>query len=69
MALRYVLVLLALAAASALAQAPAFTPSAESPADYPAGPGREQTFVSCTPCHGFKLVAHADEGRRDGRRQ
>jgi cytochrome c553 len=68
MLLRTVLVILALTAAvvpaPALAQAPAFTPSAESPADYPAGPGRDQTFVSCTPCHGFKIVAQQGQSRR-----
>jgi hypothetical protein len=55
---------LVLAPAPALAQAPTFTPRAESPADYPAGPGRDQTFVSCTPCHGFKIVAQQGQSRR-----
>jgi hypothetical protein len=66
MGLRHVLVVLALAVtvAPALAQAPAFTPSQESPLDYPAGPGREQTFQSCTPCHGFKIVAQQGQSRR-----
>ena len=66
MALRGVLVIFALvlAPAPALAQAPTFTPPAESPADYPAGPGRDQTFVSCTPCHGFKIVAQQGQSRR-----
>jgi hypothetical protein len=34
-----------------------FTPTDESPEDLPAGPGREETFYSCTACHGFKLVS------------
>ena len=54
---------LALAAAPAAAQAPAFTPRDESPEDYPAGAGREQTFYACTPCHGFKIVAQQGQSR------
>ncbi|MFN3347816.1 hypothetical protein [Pseudorhodoplanes sp.] len=34
-----------------------FTPTDETPEDLPAGPGRDETFYSCTPCHGFKIVA------------
>lgn len=34
-----------------------FAPTDESPEDLPPGPGREETFYSCTPCHGFKIVA------------
>ena len=34
-----------------------FTPSDESPEDFPAGAGRDETFYACTACHGFKLVA------------
>jgi hypothetical protein len=34
-----------------------FTPTDESPEDLPPGAGREETFYSCTPCHGFKIVA------------
>ena len=45
---------LLLAAASALAQSPAFTPSDEKPEDYPPGAGRDDTFYACTPCHGFR---------------
>ena len=29
----------------------------ESPEDFPAGAGRDETFYACTACHGFKLVA------------
>ena len=43
---------------SALAQQPrTFTPTDESPEDLPAGHGREETFYTCTACHGFKIVA------------
>ena len=42
--------------ASAIAQT-AFTPRDESPQDFPAGLGRDETFYACTACHGFKLVA------------
>ena len=34
-----------------------FTPRDESPEDFAAGPGRDETFYTCTACHGFKLVA------------
>ena len=34
-----------------------FTPRDESPEDFPAGAGRDETFYACTACHGFKLVA------------
>jgi hypothetical protein len=34
-----------------------FTPGEESPEDFPAGAGRDETFYTCTACHGFKLVA------------
>ena len=37
--------------------APAFTPRDESPEDFPAGAGRDETFYACTACHGFKLIA------------
>jgi hypothetical protein len=29
----------------------------ETPEAYPAGPHRDQTFYTCTACHGFKIVA------------
>ena len=35
----------------------AFTPRDESPEEFAAGAGREETFYACTPCHNFKLVA------------
>ncbi len=34
-----------------------FTPREESPEEFVAAPGRDETFYSCTACHGFKLVA------------
>lgn len=55
------MVLAALLGSPALAQT--FTPRDESPADYPEGPGRDQTFYACTPCHGFKLVAQQGQAR------
>jgi len=60
------LVLLALWQAPGFAQAPApaFEPSEEKPEDYPPGPGRDDTFYSCTPCHGFKIVAQQGQSRR-----
>jgi hypothetical protein len=42
--------------APALAQS-TFTPREESPEEFVAGPGRDETFYTCTACHGFKLVA------------
>ena len=41
--------------ASAIAQN--FTPRDESPEQFPAGAGRDETFYACTACHNFKLVA------------
>ena len=35
----------------------AFTPREESPEEFAAGAGRDETFYACTACHGFKLVA------------
>jgi hypothetical protein len=40
----FAVIALALATGPAAAQAPAFTPGDESPEDYPAADGREQTF-------------------------
>jgi hypothetical protein len=52
------------APAGAQSQAPAFTPRDETPEQYPAGPGRDETFYSCTACHGFMLVAQQGMDRR-----
>lgn len=41
-----------------------FIPSDEAPEDFPDGAGREETFYSCTACHGFKLVAQQGQSRR-----
>ena len=41
---------------AAIAQT-AFTPRDESPEEFSPGPGRDETFYTCTACHGFKLVA------------
>ncbi|MEH2536126.1 MULTISPECIES: hypothetical protein [unclassified Bradyrhizobium] len=41
---------------SATAQT-SFAPREESPEQFPAGPGRDETFYACTACHGFRLVA------------
>ena len=46
-----------LAASVALAQSATFTPRDESPEEFVAGPGRDDTFYACTACHNFKLVA------------
>src|ERR1044072_7039236 len=42
--------------APAIAQT-AFTPRDESPEEFAAGAGRDETFYACTACHNFKLVA------------
>ena len=42
--------------APAIAQA-TFTPRDESPDEFAAGTGRDETFYACTACHNFKLVA------------
>jgi len=51
-----------LALAGMLLTAPAtaqtgFTPRDESPEEFAAGKGRNETFYACTACHGFRLVA------------
>jgi hypothetical protein len=51
-------------AAVVSAQAPQYIPRDENPEDYPAGPGRDDTFYACTACHGFKLVAQQGMTRR-----
>ena len=44
--------------AIAAAQQPGnFNPTDETPEDLPAGEGRDETFYTCTACHGFKLVS------------
>jgi mono/diheme cytochrome c family protein len=34
-----------------------FTPRDETPEEFAAGAGRDETFYACTACHNFKLVA------------
>lgn len=51
-------------AAAALAQQKTFTPRDESPEEFAAAPGREETFYTCTACHNFKLVAQQGMNRR-----
>ncbi|MBI5111358.1 MAG: hypothetical protein HZA68_05215 [Rhodovulum sp.] len=46
------------------AEPPAFTPSEETPEQFPPGEGRDDTFASCTGCHNFKLVAAQGMSRR-----
>jgi hypothetical protein len=46
------------------AQQPGFTPREESPEEYPAGTGRDDTFYACTACHNFKLIAQQGMSRR-----
>jgi hypothetical protein len=41
-----------------------FTPSEETPEQFPAGAGRDETFYACTACHNFKLVAAQGMTRR-----
>lgn len=41
-----------------------FKPREENPEDLPDGPGREETFYSCTPCHNFRLVSQQGMTRR-----
>jgi hypothetical protein len=49
---------------SAQQSVPRFTPQDENPEDFPAGPGRDDTFYSCTAGHGFKLIAQQGMNRR-----
>ena len=43
--------------ASAQVPGAIFVPRDETPEEFPAGSGREETFYACTACHNFKLVA------------
>jgi len=55
---------LAAFAVSVIAQPKTFTPRDESPEEFAAAPGREETFYTCTACHNFKLVAQQGMNRR-----
>jgi mono/diheme cytochrome c family protein len=61
---RFLLGLALVAAGTAWAQQPAFTPRDETPEEFTAGAGRDETFYSCTACHNFKLVAQQGMNRR-----
>jgi hypothetical protein len=61
--LSYALAVVLTVAVPQAASAQAVAPRDETPADYPAGPGRDQTFYTCTACHGFKLVAAQAQAR------
>lgn len=51
-------------AAAAFAQTQTFAPRDESPEEFVAGAGRDETFYTCTACHNFKLVAQQGMNRR-----
>jgi hypothetical protein len=59
-----VLAALFLLVPAGLTQSPQFVPRDENPEDFPPGPGRDDTFYACTPCHGFKLVVQQGMNRR-----
>lgn len=49
---------------TAFAQSQGFVPREENPEEFAAGPGRDDTFYTCTACHNFKLVAQQGMNRR-----
>jgi mono/diheme cytochrome c family protein len=53
-----------LAVGPAAAQTKTFTPRDESPEEFATGAGRDETFYTCTACHGFKLIAQQGMSRR-----
>ena len=59
-----VLMFAAVISNSAFPQTPQFAPRDEKPEDFPAGPGRDDTFYACTACHNFKLVVQQGMTRR-----
>lgn len=64
---RFCLLIAALAvigAGSSFGQSPQFVPRDETPDEFPAGAGRDETFFACTACHNFKLVAAQGMNRR-----
>jgi mono/diheme cytochrome c family protein len=61
---RGLLALTLAATGTAWAQQPVFTPRDETPEEFTAGAGRDETFYSCTACHNFKLVAQQGMSRR-----
>lgn len=40
-----------------------FVPRDETPEEFPAGAGRDETFYACTACHNFKLIAQQGMNR------
>ena len=64
MAVSLVLAAVVLVPAGGFTQPPTFVPRDENPEDYPAGAGRDDTFYTCTACHGFKLIAQQGLNRR-----
>ena len=56
--------LLPLVFSAAAAQPQQFTPRDETPENFPAAAGRDDTFYACTACHNFKLVAAQGLSRR-----
>lgn len=62
--LALVLALVTMPGSAAAQQDQRFVPRDENPEDFPAGPGREDTFYNCTACHGFKLIAQQGQNRR-----
>jgi hypothetical protein len=64
MAAGLALAVIALSAGDGRAQSAQFVPRDETPEEFPAGTGRDDTFYACTACHGFKLVAQQGMTRR-----
>lgn len=64
MARRLLFAAMGMALSASMAGAQTFTPRDESPEDFPAGAGRDETFYTCTACHGFKLIASQGMNRR-----
>jgi mono/diheme cytochrome c family protein len=53
-----------LSTGAGFAQQGQFIPRDETPEEFPAGAGRDETFYACTACHNFKLVAAQGLNRR-----
>jgi hypothetical protein len=64
MAAGLVLAAMVLSPVAGQSQPAQFTPSEETPEQFPAGHGRDDTFYACTACHNFKLVAAQGMTRR-----
>ncbi len=62
-AIMLALALCAGAAAPSLAQVQGFTPREESPEQWPAGEGRDETFYMCTACHATGIITRAGQTR------